>query len=159
MSRSRHLEVFLRKGVLEICSKFTGEHPCQSSISIKLLRHECSPVNLLDIFRTPFQQNTPGRLLLDEAFGALLTDLSKTFDWVTQSYGIPFSSLKLLIHCLTSWKQQTKAESSCRFREANVHGVSQGLILGPRFFNIFLCDIFLVLDKTYFISYEDDNTP
>ena len=30
-------EVFLEKGALEICSKFTGEHPCRSVISIKLL--------------------------------------------------------------------------------------------------------------------------
>ena len=34
--RSSHLEAFLGKGVLKICSKFTGEHPCQSVISIKL---------------------------------------------------------------------------------------------------------------------------
>ena len=33
--RSSYSEVFLRKGVLEICSKFTGEHPCRSAISIK----------------------------------------------------------------------------------------------------------------------------
>ena len=35
-SRSSHPEVFLEKGVLKICSKFTGEHPCRSAISIKL---------------------------------------------------------------------------------------------------------------------------
>ena len=29
-------EVFLGKGVLRICSKFTGEHLCRSVISIKL---------------------------------------------------------------------------------------------------------------------------
>ena len=60
--RSSHLEVFQRKSVLKICSKFTGKHPCRSAISIKLqsnfieiaLRHGCSPVNLLYIFRTPF---------------------------------------------------------------------------------------------------------
>ena len=34
--RSSHLEVFLVKGVLKICSKFTGEHPYQSVVSIKL---------------------------------------------------------------------------------------------------------------------------
>ena len=34
--RSSYQEMFLRKGVLKICSKFTGEHPCQSVISIKL---------------------------------------------------------------------------------------------------------------------------
>ena len=69
--RSCHLEKFLGKGVLIICSKFTGEHPCRSAFSIKLLcnfieiapRHGCSPVNLLHIFRTPFPKNTLGRLL------------------------------------------------------------------------------------------------
>ena len=61
-----------RKGILKICSKFTGEHPCRSVISIKLLcnflkitlQHGCSPINLLHIFRTPFLTNTSGRLLL-----------------------------------------------------------------------------------------------
>ena len=28
------------------------------------LRHGCSPINLLHIFRTPFPRNTSGRLLL-----------------------------------------------------------------------------------------------
>ena len=32
-----HSEVFLSKAVLRLCSKFTGEHPCQSVISITLL--------------------------------------------------------------------------------------------------------------------------
>ena len=75
MNRSTHPEVFVGKGVLIIYSKFTGEHPCRSAISIKLqsnfiklaLRHGCSPVNLLHIFRTPFSQNTIGRLLLIES--------------------------------------------------------------------------------------------
>ena len=35
--RSSRPEVFLRKGVLKICSKFTGGHPCRSAISIKFL--------------------------------------------------------------------------------------------------------------------------
>ena len=70
--KSSRPEVFLRTGVLKICSKFTGKHPCRSAISIKLqsdlietaLRHGCSPVNFLQIFRTPFPKNTFGRLLL-----------------------------------------------------------------------------------------------
>ena len=36
-NRSSPPEVFLLKGVLKICSKFTGEHPCRKVISIKLL--------------------------------------------------------------------------------------------------------------------------
>ena len=47
--------MFLEKGVLKIFSKFTGEHPCQSVISI----------NLLHIFRTPFNKNFSGWLLLN----------------------------------------------------------------------------------------------
>ena len=64
--------VFLGKSVLKICSKFLGEHPCRSVISIKLLcnlikiklRHRYSPVNLLHIFKLTFPKNTFGGLLL-----------------------------------------------------------------------------------------------
>ena len=36
--RSSHPEVFLKKSVLKICNKFTGEYPCRSVISVKLLQ-------------------------------------------------------------------------------------------------------------------------
>ena len=56
------------------------EHPCQSVISIKLqsnfieitLRHGCSPVNVLHIFRTPFSKNTSGWLLPELRMGKLI---------------------------------------------------------------------------------------
>ena len=35
--------MFLKKGVLKICSKFTGEHPCRSGISIN---YSCSEISL-----------------------------------------------------------------------------------------------------------------
>ena len=62
--------------VLKICSKFTGENPCWSVISIKLQshfieiapRHGCSPVNLLHVFRTPFPKNTSWRRRLINFF-------------------------------------------------------------------------------------------
>ena len=62
VSRSSHPRVFLGRGALKIYSKFTGEHSCQSAISIKslckvievALRHGCSPVNLWHI-RTTLQ--------------------------------------------------------------------------------------------------------
>ena len=61
-------EVFLRKTFLKICSEFTRELPCQSVQSkfIKIaLRHGCSPVNLMHIFRALFPKNTSGWLLLE----------------------------------------------------------------------------------------------
>ena len=69
-NRSSHSEVFLRKCVLKICSKFTGEHPWWSAISTKLqsnffeIELRYAPVNLLHILRAPFQQNTSEWLLL-----------------------------------------------------------------------------------------------
>ena len=56
--------VLLGKGVLKICSKFTGEHPCQSAIVIKLqsnfievaLRHGHSPVNLYIYYKASAKQ-------------------------------------------------------------------------------------------------------
>ena len=64
-------EVFLGKCVLKMCSKFTGEHPRRSVISVKLqsnfieitLQHECFPVDLLHIFRTSFSRTTSGGAL------------------------------------------------------------------------------------------------
>ena len=69
--RSSRPVVFLRKGVLKICSKLTGEHPCRSVILIKLqcnfieitFRYGCSSVNLLLILGTHFPKNTSGWLL------------------------------------------------------------------------------------------------
>ena len=77
---SSYPEVFQRKDVLKICSKFLGEHPCRSVISIKLLCdfieitlwHGCSPVNLLHIFRTPFRRNTSEWLLLKRVYQSFL---------------------------------------------------------------------------------------
>ena len=65
--RSSHPEVFLRKDILRICSKFTGETHAEKFLCnfIEItLWHGCSPVNLLHIFRTPFPRNTSGWLLL-----------------------------------------------------------------------------------------------
>ena len=66
---------------MKICSKFTGEHPCGSLISIKLensfieitFQHECSAVNLLHIFGTFFIR-TP----LEECFWKQLNQLLMT---------------------------------------------------------------------------------
>ena len=72
-SRSSYPEVFLVKGVLKMCSKFTVEHSCRSTISIKLqsnvieitLQHGCSPVNVLHILRMAFTMKTSEWLLLE----------------------------------------------------------------------------------------------
>ena len=95
-TRSSRPEVFLRKGVLKICSKVTGEHTCQKVTSIMLLcnfieiafQHGCPIVNLLHIFWLPFPENTCWWLLLywnrisERVFSRKFTEyFQKNFSW------------------------------------------------------------------------------
>ena len=63
----------MKKDVLKNYAKFTGTHLRQSLFLIeaydcnfakKILWHRCSRVNFAKFSRTPFLQNTSGRLLL-----------------------------------------------------------------------------------------------
>ena len=108
--RSSCSEVSLGKGALKISSKFTGEHPYRSVISIKLLP------NLLHIFRTPFPKNTSGWLLLINSWNksSAIKNSERVFDKVNIrilfSWKLHFSHLmryyKVNIRSLFSWKLQ-----------------------------------------------------
>ena len=77
-SRSSHQRCSMKKGVLRNFTKFTGKHLCQSLLFNKVaglrpatllkkrLWHRCFPVNFAKFLRTPFLQNTSGRLLLNK---------------------------------------------------------------------------------------------
>ena len=80
-SRSSRPEVFLRKGVVRIYSKFTGE--C-NFIEITL-RHGCSPVDLLHVFRIPFLKSTSGRHLLKIFWMDTCSDWAPNQIWANQS--------------------------------------------------------------------------
>ena len=43
--------------------------------------------------------------------------------------------------------------------EAILSGLLPGSIRGPHLFNIFMCDMFLILEIIEFIGYAHDNTP
>ena len=75
-SRSSHQRYSVKKGTLRNFVKFTGKHLCQrlffnkvaglrpATLLKKSLWHRCFPVNSAKFLRTPFLQNTFGRLIL-----------------------------------------------------------------------------------------------
>ena len=93
-------------------------------------------------------------------FGALLTDLSKAFDCISQEfvlaklhvYGFSLRALRLIHSYLTNRKQRTRLNGNYSSWEEILFGV-------PQVPQVFLCDLFLIMKETSFASYADDNTP
>ena len=95
-------------------------------------------------------------------FSALLTDLSKAFNCISHklilaklhAYDFSLKALRLIHSYLTNRKQRTRVNG-----DYSSFVVPQGCIVGPLLFNIFFCDYFLIMKKTSYASYADDNTP
>ena len=102
-----------------------------------------------------------------KSFGALLTDLSKAFDCLSHelliaklnAYGFNMSASGFVHNYLKNRMQRTKINSEYSHWEEILFGVPQGSILGSLIFNIFLCDLFLIMENIDIASYGDGNTP
>ena len=96
-----------------------------------------------------------------------MTDLSKVLDCLSHkfliaklhAYGFSLNALRLVHSYLINRKQRTTINTKYSSWEEILFGVPQGSILGPLLFNIFLCDVFFIMNETEIASYADDNTP
>ena len=95
--------------------------------------------------------------------GALLTDLSKSFDCIKHylliTYGFESHSLSFVFSYLNERKQRTKIQDSYSPYIHIAFGVPQGSTLDPSLFNINMCDMFFEKYECDIASYADDNTP
>ena len=88
-------------------------------------------------------------------FGALLTDLSKTFDCLPHdiiiaklnTYGFDMKALNFIYDFLRDRNQKTKIDNAYSSWQNILYGAPQGSILGPLLFNIELCDLIFILCK------------
>ena len=105
---------------------------------------------------------------LDESgfVGTILIDLSKAYDCLPhdlmlaklEADGLAKGSLQLISDILNYRKERTKIGSAYSDWANVIHGILQGSILGPLLFNIFINDIFLVVEKSDVCNFADDNT-
>ena len=98
--------------------------------------------------------------------GAILMDLSKAFDTSNHDlsiaklhvYGFSKESLKLIKGYLTNRWRRTKLITVFSKWTEILLGVTQGSVLGPLLFNIYIKDLFFLTENTNICNYVDDTT-
>ena len=94
-------------------------------------------------------------------------DLSKTFKRINHqlliaklnAYGFSEPSLKLINNYLQDRLQHIKINSTFSEWSELIQGVPQGSALGSLLFNIYLNDLFYILNDVDICNYADDTTP
>ena len=69
------------------------------------------------------------------------------------------SVLRFVDSHLKNYMQRTKINAEYSSWEQMMFGFPQGSMRGPLLFNIFLCDLFFIMENIDVASYTDDNPP
>ena len=104
---------------------------------------------------------------MERLLGALLNNLSKAFDCLPHSlliaklkaYGFDNNSLNLVNDYLSHHFERTKMGNEYKSWKEIISRVPQVSILGPRTFNIHLCDLFFIIEKFDIGNFADENGP
>ena len=99
-------------------------------------------------------------------FGALSTDLSKTFNLhhglfiaKLNDYSLNLAALRLVHDYLSKDKQRIKIENACNTWMEIIFAGPQDSILGPLLFNTYLADLSFIINHIDTAKYTGDNVP
>ena len=99
--------------------------------------------------------------------GAILMDLSKAFDTIKHelliaklhAYGFSRDALELIHNFLNDRWHRTKVNNSHSTWKKIACGMPQGSVNGPKWFNIYINDLFFLFTNTEACNIADDTTP
>ena len=154
-SVSKVFERIMQKQLLQYIETFLSPYMCGYR---KGFSAQIALISLLEKWKTALDEK--------KYAGAVLMDLSKAFDTINHelmiaklyAYGFSKKSLTIMLSYFTNRWQRTKVNTTFSDWSELKKGVLQGSVLGPVLFNVFLNDLFYILDVTNVCNYADDTT-